>query len=87
MVTGTAASAVEGLAIGRPHGVDEPGVGEGTQLVIDRGQPDLLTPPAQRLVQFLRTAELLRIVDDHGEGTFLPGRPAVARRHGEPKSS
>ena len=50
MVAGTAASAVEGLAVGRPHGVDEPSVSEGAQLVIDRGQADLLAPPSQRLM-------------------------------------
>ena len=87
MVAGTAASAVKGLTVGRPHGINESGVSESTQLVVDRGQADLFAAPPQRLVQFLRTTELLRIVDVHGEGAFLPGRPAVARRHDDPKSS
>jgi hypothetical protein len=73
MVAGTAASAVKGLAFGRSHRVDKPGVSECAQLVVHRRQPDLLAPPTQRLVQLLRAAELLSIVDDHSKGALLSG--------------
>ena len=88
VVAGTATSPVEDLAFGRPHRVDEPGVGKHAQLVVDGRQTDVLAAPTQRLVQFLGTAELLGIVNHDGERALLAGRPAaVRRRHGDTKSS
>ena len=62
---------VDGLAVGRPQHVDLAGVGERLQRAVDRGQPDGVAAVAQRGVDVLGAAELVR-----SPASSLP-RPAL----------
>ncbi len=75
-----AAPAVDGLAVAGAQHIDLAGVGEGLQRPVDGGQPDRVTPVLEHVVELLRAAELVHLVECGRDSGPLPRRPAAYRR-------
>ena len=75
MVAGRAAP-VDRLAVGRAQHIHLARVGEGLQGAVDRGQADRVAAVLEHVVQLLRAAELVHLVERRRHRGALPGRPA-----------
>src|SRR5690348_14821494 len=70
------AAAVDGLAVGGTQYVDLAGVGEGLQCAVHGGESDGVTLVLEHVVELLRTAELVHLVERRRHGGTLPGGTA-----------
>ena len=73
------AAAVDRLAVAGAQHVDLAGVGEGLQGAVDGGQPDRVAAVLEQVVQVLRAAEVVDLVERRRDRGPLPGGPAAYR--------